>query len=285
MKFGYNTNGLAHHRFEDAVALLADHGYETVAITPDVAWLDPYQETFSLNRQIDETARVLSKFGMSCVMESGARYLINPRRKHDPTLMDASADRRALRGDYLKRLMKMASDLQATCLSFWSGKIDEKLSQGEADKRLADGIQDLLPLAESLRMPLAFEPEPGMYIETLEDFRRIDRLVSSEWFGLTIDLGHLHCLGEVPIEGKVREWGPRILNIHIEDMVPGVHEHLPFGKGTMDFPPILEALEEVGFPYAVCVELSRESHRADSAVGESAEFLRNTLRIARNQKA
>lgn len=67
MKFGYNTNGLAHHRFEDAVALLADHGYETVAITPDVAWLDPYQETFSLNRQIDETARVLSRDRKSVV--------------------------------------------------------------------------------------------------------------------------------------------------------------------------------------------------------------------------
>ena len=44
MKLGYNTNGLAHHRFADAVALLADNGYGAVAITPDVNWLDPYQD-------------------------------------------------------------------------------------------------------------------------------------------------------------------------------------------------------------------------------------------------
>jgi len=281
MKLGYNTNGLAHHRFADAVALLAEHGYQAVAVTPDVGWLDPYQNPASLVRQVDETARTLEKFGMACVMETGARFLIDPRKKHDPTLMDADPERRSLRIDYLERLMRMAGDLQATCFSFWAGKISERIPQQEADQRLVDGIHQLLPLAERLKIPLAFEPEPGMYIETLDDFRRIDALVFSGWFGLTVDVGHLHCLGESPIDQKIREWGTRILNIHIEDMVPGVHEHLPFGQGTMQFPPIFRALDDIRFPFAVCVELSRDSHRADLAVGESADFLRRAMQAAR----
>ena len=57
MKLGYNTNGLAHHRFADAVALLADNGYGAVAITPDVNWLDPYQDAVSLNQQLKETVK------------------------------------------------------------------------------------------------------------------------------------------------------------------------------------------------------------------------------------
>ncbi|MBI1325870.1 TIM barrel protein [bacterium] len=284
MKLGYNTNGLAHHRFTDAVAMLADHGFEAMAITPDVGWLDPYQNAATLLRQVDETARTLDHFGMTCVMESGARYLINPRKKHDPTLMDADPERRSLRIDYLERLIRLAGDLHATCFSFWSGKIIERIPQNEADQRLADGIHAILPLAESLKIPLAFEPEPGMYIETLDDFRRIDRLIFSGWFGLTIDLGHLHCLGETPIDAKIREWSTRILNIHIEDMVPGVHEHLPFGQGTMDFPPIFRALDEISYPFSVCVELSRDSHRADLAVSESAAFLRQAIDAARTQK-
>lgn len=280
MKIGYNTNGLAHHRFADAVALLADNGYESVAITPDIQWLDPYQDSTNLNRQLQETVKLLDRFGMQCVMESGARYLINSRVKHDPTLMDASADRRALRVDYLQRLIRMAADLNATCFSFWSGKLDENISEQQADQRLADGVFEILPIAEKLRVPLAFEPEPGMYIQTMNDFRRLDQLIQSGWFQLTIDLGHLHCLGEQPIANYIREWGDRLINIHIEDMKPGIHEHLMFGEGTMDFPPIFQALKDINYPFALNVELSRDSHRADQVVPKSADFLRRMIQMS-----
>ena len=280
MKIGYNTNGLAHHRFADAVALLADNGYESVAITPDIQWLDPYQDSTNLNRQLQETVKLLDRFGMQCVMESGARYLINSRVKHDPTLMDASADRRALRVDYLQRLIRMAADLNATCFSFWSGKLDENISEQQADQRLADGIFEILPIAEKLRVPLAFEPEPGMYIQTMADFRRLDQFIQSGWFQLTIDLGHLHCLGEQPIANYIREWGTSLINIHIEDMKPGVHEHLMFGEGTMDFPPIFQALKDINYPFALNVELSRDSHRADQVVPKSADFLRRMIQMS-----
>ena len=35
MKLGYNTNGLCNHRLIDAIHLLADEGYRSVAITLD----------------------------------------------------------------------------------------------------------------------------------------------------------------------------------------------------------------------------------------------------------
>ena len=44
MRFAYNTNGLAHHRLDDALALLADCGYDGVALTLDVQHLDPFAD-------------------------------------------------------------------------------------------------------------------------------------------------------------------------------------------------------------------------------------------------
>ena len=56
MRLGYNTNGLAHHRLLDAIDLLADHGYQSVAITLDAGALDPYEEPSVLSRQVSAVA-------------------------------------------------------------------------------------------------------------------------------------------------------------------------------------------------------------------------------------
>ena len=55
----------------------------------------------------------------------------------------------------------------------------------------------------------------------------------------------------------------------------GDHTHLPFGEGDMDIPACLDALEEIGFARLVCVELSRESHRADRMIPQSLDWLRH----------
>jgi sugar phosphate isomerase/epimerase len=60
-------------------------------------------------------------------------------------------------------------------------------------------------------------------------------------------------------------------------MARGVHEHLMFGEGTIDFPPVLAALAEVGYTGGLHVELSRHSHAAVEAVRASAAFLRPML--------
>ena len=123
-------------------------------------------------------------------------------------------------------------------------------------------------------MPMAFEPEPGMFIDTLARFARLDERIRHPLFDLTIDLGHVHCSAEGDIPTLIRRWGPRIRNLHVEDMAVGVHEHLMFGEGTMDFPPIFEALHSIGYGGGIHVELSRQSHMAVEAVRASSAFLR-----------
>jgi sugar phosphate isomerase/epimerase len=53
----------------------------------------------------------------------------------------------------------------------------------------------------------------------------------------------------------------------------GVHEHLQFGEGEIDFPPVLDALREVGYHGGLYVELSRHSHDGPAAARRAFEFL------------
>jgi sugar phosphate isomerase/epimerase len=121
---------------------------------------------------------------------------------------------------------------------------------------------------------LAFEPEPGMLIDTMSRFEELHQRLAHPGFGLTLDIGHLHCLGETPIADHVRRWRHRIWNIHIEDMRRGVHEHLMFGEGEINFTPVFHALEAVGYAGGVHVELSRHSHDAVETARRALAFLR-----------
>jgi len=258
----------------DAIDLVADEGFQSIALTLDAGALDPYDDPSTLARQVATVGKLLDRRQLGRVVETGARFLLNPRVKHDPTLMDPDPARRAVRTDFLIRSIDLANELHADAVSFWSGRLPDPIGEDQATSRLAQALRPILDHAESTGMRLAFEPEPGMFIDTFERFRRLDEQIRHPLFDLTLDVGHVHCLRDGTIADRVLEWGGRITNIHIEDMREDVHEHLMFGEGTIDFPPIFHALNRVGYSGGVHVELSRHGHMAAEAVRASAAFLK-----------
>jgi L-ribulose-5-phosphate 3-epimerase len=270
-KLGYNTNGLTGHRWSDALALIAETGYRAVALTLDHHLLDPFAA--DLGSQIAAVHAKLQALGLSSVIETGARFLLDPRAKHEPTLMSPTVAERAVRIDFLKRSIDIADELGSECVSFWSGTLREPIGEDAAFARLAAGCREVLDYADRRQVQLAFEPEPGMFLDTMARYRQLLERVDGPRFGLTIDIGHLHCLGEVPIAAFLREWADRLANVHIEDMRQGVHEHLRFGEGEIDFAPVLATLREIGYSGCVNVELSRHSHMAPEVLRESFAFL------------
>ena len=270
LRFGYGTNGFSNHRLDDALTVIAGLGYTGVALTLDHHHLDPYDA--NLWRHVRALGHRLAELGLGVVIETGARFLLDPWHKHAPTLLDDEPDARI---DFLSRAVRIGSDLGAEAVSFWAGVRPPGVPPDLAWRRLVTGSAEVLAAAEGAEMMLGFEPEPGMLVESIDDWERLRAdLGAPVHFGLTLDIGHCRCLEPIPAEDCVRRVAGSLVNVQIDDMRRGVHEHLEFGTGEVDFPAVLRALNDTDYGGLVAVELPRHSHAAPAVARDSLAFLR-----------
>ncbi len=254
----------------DAIVILSELDYRGVALTLDVHHLDPYSPRHA--RECDEIRKLLAERGMSCVVETGARFLLDPRRKHYPSLLchDAAAARRL---DFYYRALDTAAAVGASGIALWSGHDFDGVGADEGMDRLVRGLEKVLARAESVGVDVAFEPEPGMFVESLPQYDEVRARITSRRFGLALDLGHVLVTQECEPAEAIRRYRADLLTVTIEDMKRGIHRHLPFGQGDLDPGPILLALEEIGYRGLLIVELSRESAEAPVQAAKAMHYL------------
>jgi len=268
LRFGYGTNGFTNHRLPEALEVIAGLGYDGVALTLDTCHLDPFGA--DLARRTTAVAADLDRLGLAVVIETGARYLLDPWHKHSPTFMHDDPARRL---EYLRRAVRVGADLGAEAVSFWSGVAPD--GAGTGWDRLVHGCAQIIEAATAAGVTLGFEPEPGMLVADIADWRRLHAdLGRPAGFGITLDIGHCRCLEPLPVPACVADVASELVNVQIDDMRRRVHEHLEFGAGEIDFPPVLAALDDAGYRGLVSVELPRHVHAAPEVAARSIDFLR-----------
>ena len=135
--------------------------------------------------------------------------------------------------------------------------IGTSISRELAGERFADGLRQVLPVAQQHGLVLAIEPEPGLFIETAQEYLDFkNRYFADEpLIKMNCDVGHLYCVGEDPA-AVIREMPEQVAHVHLEDIGANrVHQHLTPGKGAIDFRSIFDALETIQYTGWVTVEL------------------------------
>jgi sugar phosphate isomerase/epimerase len=270
-RLGYNTNGFNCHSLESALLIISGLGYRGVAITIDNYVLNPASSV--LERQLERTRTILEGKKMACVIETGARFLLDPLIKHEPTLISSDSAGRKTRLDFLKRALDIGVRLDAEALSFWSGVRNKDVKERDAWKWLAEGCRELSEYAGRFGVPLAFEPEPGMFIENLTQYQQLSDRVSNPLFCLTLDVGHAYLTENCSPADCIRNYRHVVRNIHLEDMRKGDHKHLQFGEGEIEFSDVFKALKEIEYAGLINVELSLHSRNAVQAAEQAFYFL------------
>ena len=230
-----------------------------------------------LARGSPRAAALLREHGLDVVVETGGRYVLDPRRKHHPTFVcDDGRERR------IDLLRQRAPD-RAPTSGARGGLVLERhraarghAEQGRAARRGGSRACSL-PVAQAAGVTSASSPSPGCSSSGSRDvagLRRAARRGPSARAHRRRRAPALHG-GRRPADVRAAPPGDLVVNVQIDDMRRGVHEHLPFGEGEVDFPPVLAALSDDRLRGLVAVELPRHSHAAPVLAAPASAFLRD----------
>lgn len=278
LRFAFNTNGCCNHRLDDALELIAESGYQGVALALDHHHLDPFADGYeAAAARLAERLRALD---LRLVVDTGARFLMEPREAHEPTLLHPDADGRARRIEFLRRAIRIAAICDAEAVVFFSGRARRSVSQANAGAFLLDGLVKIADMGQADGVAVALKPEPRQMIARLDDFglvREAIRQATDAPLHLALDVGHCLAVGDRDPAAAVREFAPILGAVAISDMKRGIDTHLPFGEGDMDIPGVLAALDAAGTDKLVTVTLPRDGFRAHDTVPSSMDYLQQNL--------
>lgn len=174
---------------------------------------------------------------------------------------------------HTKESLAVAKELGSECISIPPGGPLEGMDWSAGAVLFREGLEQVIPDAESLGIKLLIEPEPELFIENSDEYKRFIKDFQSPAVGLNFDIGHFYCVGEDPAAAfeDLFEW---VGHVHLEDIADTrVHNHLIPGLGVIDYPAVFEVMQRLGYTGDISLELYPYVDTPEEAGRESLEHL------------
>jgi sugar phosphate isomerase/epimerase len=274
MKLAYSSNAYQKFSIEETIARIAAIGYTGIELLADVPHAWPAGLLDERKREIrDCLAR--HRMAISNVNAFMMNAVADPRQPYwHPSWIEPDANYRAIRREHTRRALRLAKELGASSVQTEPGG---PLVPGQSWQSAADIFyEEIMPcveLAEQLQVLLLIEPEPGLMIETFEQYLEFAGRIGSPWVGLNFDIGHAYCMAQEP-QDWIARMAPHTKHYHIEDIAATRrHAHLVPGQGAIDFPAVLREISKSGYQGWITVELYPYIDDPDAAGREAKRVL------------
>ena len=278
MRLAYSSNAYLNFSIEETITRIADLGFEGLELLADAPHAWPADLSPVKKQAIREC---LERHGLAISNINGfmMNALADPRNPYwHPSWIEPDREYRAIRREHTKRVLHLAKELQAPSMQTEPGG---PLASGQSRRAAVDIFYDeIMPcveVAEDLEVFLLIEPEPGLLIETFEQYLEFADRLDSPWVGLNFDIGHAYCVGQDP-EKWIARMAPHTKHYHIEDIADTRrHEHLIPGRGAIDIPTVLGEIAKSKYDGWITVELYPYINNPDEAGREAKEFLEGVM--------
>ncbi len=218
LKLSYSTNGITNVDFFKAANEIIKAGYEGIEISFQKNQFHPYELNDAELLQIKNffIKNKIVPVGIS----TGTAFFLSDDYPHEPSIISTDEEGRQQRLHLIKRGIDIAKKLNIDIVTFQTGHLRaEHLSDlNKTRTQLIEGIRELLN--DIGNVTLVIEPEPGMFIESLEDGIELVSEISHPSFGLHLDIGHAFCTQENYVE-DIANAIPYTKYMHLADIRDG----------------------------------------------------------------
>ncbi len=195
-------------------------------------------------------------------------HAVNDHRQKywHPSWIEPDPHYRRVRVDHTRRALTLAREIGAPCITTEpGGPVEPGASWRAALDLFVETIKPVAEHAEKEGVLLLVEPEPGLLIETADQFLEFMGHIDSPAVGLNFDIGHAYCVGDDPAT-TIPRVARYIKHFHLEDIAATrVHHHLIPGEGAIDFDATLRAIRALDYRGWVTVELYPYAENPDEA--------------------
>jgi sugar phosphate isomerase/epimerase len=278
MQLAFSTNAYLKFSFAEAARRLAEIGYAGIEIMADVPHAWPAclleEQKQGIRRALAENRLAISNinaFMMNAISDPRQRYW-------HPSWIEPDRHYRQIRIDHTCRSLTLARELGAACITTEpGGPVEPADSWSAALKLFVEMLKPVAEHAEKEGVLLLIEPEPGLLIETADQFLELMEQVDSPAIGLNFDIGHFYCVGDEPAP-TVHRLAPYIRHFHLEDIAATrVHHHLIPGEGAIDFAATFDAIRQIDYKGWITIELYPYVDNPDAAARTALERVRKIL--------
>jgi sugar phosphate isomerase/epimerase len=269
IKLAFSTNAFKRYSLEDSIREIAEVGYSGVEILCDVP--HAYPPVFR-DDQIGSLKKTLASLNMQ-ISNLNAFTLYAIGDVYHPSWIEDSRERRI---EHTIDCIRLAKEIGAKQLSTEPGGPlpPESADVSQLEKMFLDGLTRVAKIAEEEDIKVLIEPEPGLLIENSRQFKKfITKIINFKYIRLNFDIGHFYCVNEDPAK-LIYELSDYIEHFHLADIAnTRVHNHLIPGKGTIDFRPVFDAMDDIGYRGFVTVELYPYQNNPVQAAKEAYSYL------------
>jgi sugar phosphate isomerase/epimerase len=150
-------------------------------------------------------------------------------------------------------------------------KIDQIFNWNRLWDVLVDSFRFASETARSAGLKFCLEPRVGEIISNTDALLRLMDYVKSDNFGAVLDTGHQNAQKEI-LPLSVEKLGNKIFYLHVSDNDGKVNEHLPLGRGNIDWEGIFLALKKHNYQGYVAIDIGNVPD-IEKAYIDSKKFL------------